>query len=32
MWNHNGALSCGTGPVIYNGTTWKHLYTGLTYP
>jgi hypothetical protein len=29
--NTNGSLACGTGPVICNGTTWKHLYTGATY-
>ena len=30
-YNTNGALSCGAGPVICNGTLWKHLYTGATY-
>ena len=29
--NTNAALSCGVGPVICDGTTWKHLYTGATY-
>ena len=29
--NTNGSLSCGTGPVVCNGTNWKHLYTGATY-
>lgn len=28
--NNNGSLACGTGPVISNGTLWKHLYTGAT--
>ena len=26
--NTNAALGCGTGPVISNGTKWRHLYTG----
>lgn len=30
--NVNAALACGAGPVIANGTTWKHLYTAATYP
>lgn len=29
--NTNAALSCGIGPVITDGTTWKNLYTGATY-
>jgi hypothetical protein len=28
--NTNAALACGVGPVISNGTLWKHLYTGAT--
>jgi hypothetical protein len=30
--NTNGALGCGTGPVVYNSAAgkWKQLYTGLT--
>lgn len=28
--NTNAGLGCGTGPVISNGTLWKHLYTGAT--
>lgn len=28
--NTNAALGCGTGPVVSNGTLWKHLYTGAT--
>jgi hypothetical protein len=29
--NSNAALACGTGPVVTNGTSWKHIYTGATY-
>lgn len=29
--NTNAALSCGAGPVVSDGTSWKNLYTGLTY-
>lgn len=29
-WNTNAGLGCGTGPVIANGSVWKHLYTGST--
>jgi hypothetical protein len=29
--NTNAALSCGVGPAVCNGTTWKNLHTGLTY-
>jgi hypothetical protein len=29
--NNEAALSCGVGPIICDGTTWKHLYTGATY-
>lgn len=28
--NTNAGLACGSGPVIANGTLWKHLYTGTT--
>ena len=28
--NTNAALACGVGPVVSNGTLWKHLYTGAT--
>ena len=28
--NTNGSIACGTGPVVSNGTLWKHLYTGAT--
>jgi len=28
--NSNAALGCGSGPVVSNGTLWKHLYTGAT--
>lgn len=31
-YNTNAALACGVGPVVCNGTTWKHLHTDLTYP
>lgn len=31
-YNTNAALACGAGPVVSNGTTWKHLYSGATYP
>lgn len=27
-YNTNGGLGCGEGPVICDGTNWKHLYTG----
>lgn len=30
-YNTNATLACGAGPVICNGTSWKHLYTGDTY-
>lgn len=30
-YNTNAGLACGAGPVISNGTSWKHLYTGTTY-
>lgn len=30
-YNTNGALDCGVGPVICDGTHWKHLYTAATY-
>ena len=30
-YNTNGALSCGVGPAVYNGTSWKNLHTGATY-
>lgn len=30
-YNNNGARSCGVGPVVCDGTTWKHIYTGATY-
>lgn len=29
-YNTNPGLGCGVGPVISNGTLWKHLYTGAT--
>lgn len=29
--NNNAALACGSGPVISDGTNWKHLYTGAIY-
>lgn len=29
--NTNGALSCGTGPAVCDGATWKNLHSGLTY-
>lgn len=29
--NTNAALSSGAGPVICDGTTWKHLVSGATY-
>lgn len=28
--NTKASLGCGTGPVVANGTAWKHLYTGST--
>jgi hypothetical protein len=30
-YNTDGALTCGTGPVVCDGTNWKNLYTGATY-
>lgn len=29
-YNTNAGLGCGVGPVIANGSTWKHIYTGST--
>lgn len=29
-YNTNAGLGCGAGPVVANGTLWKHLYTGST--
>jgi len=29
--NTNAALACGVGPVVSDGTNWKHVYTGATY-
>lgn len=29
-YNTNAGLACGVGPVVSNGTLWKHLYTGAT--
>jgi hypothetical protein len=29
-YNTNAGLTCGVGPVVANGTLWKHLYTGTT--
>lgn len=29
--NTNAARSCGVGPCVYNGTTWKNLYTAATF-
>lgn len=29
-YNTNAALACGVGPVVCDGTHWKHLYTGAT--
>jgi hypothetical protein len=26
--NTNGALACGAGPAVCNGTNWKNLYSG----
>jgi hypothetical protein len=34
VYNSNGALACGSGPVLCGDTptfTWKHLHTGATY-
>ena len=31
-YNSNAALSCGAGLVVSNGTNWKNIYSGLTYP
>lgn len=30
-YNTNAGLSCGAGPIVCDGTNWKHLYTGDTY-
>lgn len=30
-YNTNAALGCGIGPVVCNGTSWKHLFSGATY-
>lgn len=30
-WNTNTGLSCGSGPVICDGVSWKHMFTGATY-
>jgi len=30
-YNTNSGLSCGVGPVVCDGTSWKHLFTGATY-
>jgi hypothetical protein len=30
-YNTNSGLSCGAGPVVCDGTNWKHLFTGATY-
>ncbi len=30
-YNTNAARACGAGPVVCNGTSWKHLYTGTEY-
>lgn len=29
--NTNAALACGAGPVVCDGTSWKHLYTAAVY-
>ncbi|HVI77813.1 MAG TPA: hypothetical protein VM715_06550, partial [Candidatus Acidoferrum sp.] len=29
--NTDNTLTCGVGPVLCDGTTWKHLYTGATW-
>jgi len=29
--NTNAALSCGVGPVVCDGTSWKNLFSGATY-
>ena len=29
--NTNGALACGAGPAISNGTNWKNIYSGTVY-
>lgn len=31
-YNLNAALACGVGHVVTDGTTWKNLYSGATYP
>lgn len=31
LYNTNGALACGVGAVVCNGTSWKHLYTDAVY-
>lgn len=30
-YNTNASRSCGAGPVVCDGTNWKHLFTGATY-
>jgi hypothetical protein len=30
-WNTNAARSCGIGPVMCDGTTWKHMITAATF-
>ena len=30
-YNTNASLACGVGPVISDGTNWKHTYTGAIY-
>jgi hypothetical protein len=30
-YNTNAALACGAGPVVCDGTSWKHVFTGATY-
>lgn len=30
-YNTNAALACGAGVLLTDGTTWKNLYSGLTY-
>lgn len=31
VYNTNNSLACGIGPVISDGSNWKHMYTGSTY-
>lgn len=31
MFNTNASAGCGAGPVVFNGTDWKHSVTGATY-